>query len=116
MRKFKSTAKLGNSRSLRVVGLAVASVLGASALAQAAEFVAGTTPDRRPEGAPRIEAVKRDAAWLDAALSGVSKPTPRSLRFLEDQGAWFTPFTRPNMSGHYDIRGLYAARGGKPAQ
>ena len=116
MRKFKSTAKSGNSRSRRVLGLVVTSVLGASTLAQAAEFVAGTTPDRRPEGAPRIESVKRDAAWFDAALSGVSKPMPRSLRFLEDQGAWFTPFTRPNMPAPYDIRGLYAARGGKPAQ
>jgi hypothetical protein len=116
MGMIKLTTRFAHSRPFMSVGVAVMSMVAASVAVEAAEFVAGTTPDRRPEGAPRIQSLKRDAGWMDSALSGVSKPTPRSLRFLEDQGAWFTPFTRPNMPGHYDIRGLYAARGAKSAQ
>ncbi|OYX43944.1 MAG: hypothetical protein B7Z02_07110 [Rhodobacterales bacterium 32-67-9] len=28
----------------------------------------------------------------------------QQLKFLEDQGAWYTPFTRPGMTGPYKIR------------
>lgn len=87
-------------------------VLACCTGAGAAEFVAGTTPDRRPEGAPRIQSVQHDAQWRVQALRGVSKPIPKSLTFVDDQGAWFTPFTRPNMPPPYDIRGFYAAPGG----
>lgn len=38
------------------------------------------------------------------ALTGVEPPYPASLRFLEDQGAWHTPFIHPGMTGPYDIR------------
>lgn len=38
------------------------------------------------------------------ALTGGEPPYPASLRFLEDQGAWHTPFTHPGMTGPYDIR------------
>jgi len=70
--------------------------------------IAGTTPDHRPEGAPVIHEVVKDEAWYDHALRGVEQPYPPSvLRFLEDQGDWYTPFTRPGMTGRYDIRGWH---------
>jgi hypothetical protein len=37
----------------------------------------------------------------------VSQPYPASLRFLEDQGNWYTPFNRPGMLPPYDIRGWH---------
>lgn len=63
--------------------------------------------DRRPDGAPVIAHVDKDAAWYTNALTGVSPPYPASLRFLEDQGNWYTPFNRPGMKGVYDIRGWH---------
>ncbi len=72
-------------------------------------FIAGVHPDQRPAGAPVITEMKKDGAWYGRALTGVEKPYPSSLRFLEDQGAWFTPFTHPGMTGPYDIRGWHKA-------
>jgi len=66
--------------------------------------VAGVRPDARPAGAPTITTVTKDAAWYARALTGIDPPYPRSLRFLEDQGAWYTPFTRPGMLPPYDLR------------
>jgi len=34
-------------------------------------------------------------------------PYPSNFRFLEDQQAWYTPFTQPGMTGAYDIRGWH---------
>ena len=68
------------------------------------EFIAGLTPDVRPAGAPRIETHAKDGDWYQRALTGVSRPYPNSLRFLEDQGAWSSPFIVPGMTGPYDIR------------
>ena len=70
-------------------------------------FIAGVQPDRRPENAPVISSVERDAAWFQRALTGVSRPYPASLRFLDDQGNWYTPFNHPGMTGPYDIRGWH---------
>lgn len=67
-------------------------------------FIAGTSPDKRPENAPVITSAKKPDGWYGKALSGVSQPYPYSLRFLENQGGWFTPFIRPGMTGPYDIR------------
>ncbi len=67
-------------------------------------FIAGVHPDRRPEGAPVIKTFPKDAAWYERALHGISEPYPYSLKFLEDQGAWFTPFIHPGMTPPYDIR------------
>lgn len=72
---------------------------GAEALA-----VAGLAPDVRPVGAPRLETDAKGADWYRRALTGVSRPYPHSLRFLEDQGGWHTPFIVPGMTGPYDIR------------
>lgn len=69
--------------------------------------IAGLHPAKRPEAAPVIVEMKKDAAWYRHALTGVEQPYPASLRFLEDQGAWFTPFIHPGMTGPYDIRGWH---------
>ncbi len=80
---------------------------GASAPASADNLIAGETPWERPIGAPQITEVNHPGAWYTAALHGVSRPYPQSLRFLEDQGNWYTPFNRPGMGGRYDIRGWH---------
>ncbi len=69
--------------------------------------ISGVNPDQRPAGAPVIEWVRHDQVWFEHALSGVQKPYPRSLYFLENQGYWYTPFTQPGMLGKYDIRGWH---------
>ncbi|MES9899196.1 MAG: hypothetical protein ABW148_09250 [Sedimenticola sp.] len=68
---------------------------------------AGLTPDKRPQEAPVISEVNHNQAWKKSALKGIDKPYPGSLSFLDDQGNWYTPFTRPGMVGPYDIRGLH---------
>ena len=93
-------------RAAQVI-LALLFVAGAVAPARAQSYVAGTQPDRRPEGAPRVQAFEKSPKWQKAATAGVARPIPPSLKFLDDQGAWFTPFTRPGMPGRYDIRKLH---------
>lgn len=66
--------------------------------------IAGTTPDQRPESAPVIKEFAKSTEWYQQALQGVGEPYPASLRFLEDQGAWYTPFNHKGMTGPYDIR------------
>ncbi len=79
--------------------------------AQAAEYpIGGVTPDRRPYGAPVITEVEHDAAWMRRALTGIEPPHPSSLKFLDDQGNWYTPFNRPGMTGRYDIRGWHTVQ------
>ncbi len=82
-------------------------VLGGAAFAaqdDEAYPVAGLKPDQRPAGAPVISFMQKDAAWYSSALSGVSRPYPPSLWFLDNQGAWFNPFQYPGMRPPYDIR------------
>lgn len=69
-------------------------------------FIAGTAPNQRPQNAPVIDEFTRPDGWYDRALKGITPPYPHSLRFLEDQGAWYTPFNQPGMTGRYDMRGL----------
>ncbi len=91
-----------------LAGVVLASLghVGAQA-SQTTLSVAGTKPDQRPADAPVVHELEKNGAWYDHALTGVDSPYPYSLRFLEDQGAWFTPFTRPGMTGPYDIRGWH---------
>lgn len=89
-----------------------AGLLLPGATAAADTLVAGTTPERRPEGAPRVATAVRPPNWHASATTGIEKPHPPSLRFLNDQGSWFTPFTMRGMTGPYDIRGLHASRSG----
>ncbi|MEG7524142.1 MAG: hypothetical protein M3H12_13740 [Chromatiales bacterium] len=66
--------------------------------------IAGIEPSQRPSGAPVLEWVRHDKTWYEHALTGVQRPYPRSLYFLDNQGDWYTPFNRPGMRGPYDIR------------
>jgi hypothetical protein len=78
-----------------------------SALAAGSHPIAGMQPSQRPFAAPAITTVDHPGAWYRFALHGVTRPYPHSLRFLEDQGNWHTPFNRPGMTGRYDIRGWH---------
>jgi hypothetical protein len=72
--------------------------------------IGGSTPDMRPQGAPVITTINKDNDWYKRALTGVVSPYPNSLSFLEDQGNWYTPFTRPGMLGVYDIRNMHSTQ------
>lgn len=74
------------------------------AYAESSYPIAGTQPDRRPVGAPFFQDYKKDKDWYARALTGLEQPYPFSFRFLEDQGNWYTPFTRPGMLDRYDVR------------
>lgn len=89
-----------------LTGLAAA-LVSAWGTTQADYPIAGLMPDQRPNGAPVVKQVVKDPAWYQEALTGISRPYPASLGFLEDQGNWYTPFTRPGMPGRYDIRGWH---------
>lgn len=69
--------------------------------------VAGLEPDQRPAGAPAITTAQEPGA---GALHGVIAPVPENIgKFLRNQGNWYTPFTRPGMTGPYDIRGWHSS-------
>ena len=90
-----------------LVGVSV-SGWGPVAPADAAFPIAGIRPSQRPQGAPVIKTVQRTPDWYRHALTGVSRPYPYSLQFLENQGNWYTPFNHPGMHGRYDIRGWHS--------
>jgi hypothetical protein len=98
-----------------VAGVLLAALFGANpCMAQVVEkpgagFVAGLAPHQRPEGAPVIKDFTPDPAWRARALTGVGAPVPASLRFLDDQGAWYTPFNHPGWPGYYDLRQWFSA-------
>ena len=91
----------------RVALLSLSLFLGIAAQIANAYPIAGLHPDQRPAGAPVVRSVQKNAAWYQRALTGISKPYPHSLGFLENQGNWYTPFDRPGMNGRYDIRGWH---------
>ncbi len=68
--------------------------------------VAGLQPDRRPEKAPTVKVFEATPQWRKQALRGIGAPAT-GMGFLEDQGAWYTPFLQPGMPGPYDLRGLH---------
>lgn len=75
--------------------------------------VAGLAPDARPLGAPVLKTFSATPEARAQATRGLSQPLPPGLAFLKDQGAWYTPFTRPGMPGYYDIRGLHTSADGR---
>ncbi|MBV1865391.1 MAG: hypothetical protein KUG74_13310 [Rhodobacteraceae bacterium] len=93
---------------VQLLSLATVALLGGVGVAQA-QFIAGVNSEQRPVDAPVITQFVKDSDWYTRALTGVEAPYPSSLQFLEDQGAWFNPFTRPGMPGPYDIRGWHAS-------
>lgn len=82
---------------------------GASVFAADAVYpIAGVEPSKRPTNAPFISQYKKDENWYKHALRGVEGPyLYQGFVFLESQGAWSTPFTKPGMLGPYDIRGWH---------
>lgn len=88
--------------------IGVAGSTGSFASAGGGYPIAGTQPSERPQGAPEIQRVSKDAVWYETALTGISQPYPNSLKFLEDQGNWYTPFNHPGAPSPYDIRGWYS--------
>lgn len=70
-------------------------------------YVAGMAPHVRPVNAPVIREVKQTLEWRQKALQGIGEPVPASLKFLNDQGAWYTPFDRAGMPGYYDLRQMH---------
>ncbi len=100
-RKFQAKAGLRRFVTMSVGGLAL---LLTSVGYSGVYPIAGLHPDQRPAGAPKITRFEKNKAWYQRALHGVQPPYPASLRFLEDEGAWYTPFIHPGMTGRYDIR------------
>ncbi len=84
--------------------LLLVSALSFSSSSSASGYIAGTVPYERPSNAPRIDKFEKNTDWYTEALTGVDKPYPKSLFFLDNQGAWYTPFTQPGMVDRYDIR------------
>jgi hypothetical protein len=99
-----------SKRGFPWLALATLMAAGAGGTAAAADYsypIAGLTPYERPVGAPVITQFDKDGTWYTQALHGVDRPYPSSLGFLENQGAWHTPFNRPGAPPPYDIRGWY---------
>lgn len=71
-------------------------------------WIAGLEPGQRPAIAPVIRQVTKESGWYSWALTGTTRPYPESFKFLEDQEAWYTPFSRPGMTRPYDLRGWHA--------
>jgi len=91
--------------ALVLIAALCGSLLAAPLAAQAEErVVGGITPDRRPEGLPTVKDGSLSAEARKKALHGVLEPYPPSLKWLDNQGGWFTPFSHPGMTGPYDIR------------
>jgi hypothetical protein len=92
----------------RMALLAAVCLAHAPAGADEAE-IAGVAPDQRPARAPSVTQVGKSAEWYCRALTGIDRPYPASLRFLEDQGGWHSPFIVAGMTGRYDIRNWHAS-------
>jgi hypothetical protein len=90
---------------------AMACPQAASAESVPPDFHAGLEPSRRPASAPMLIEPPRGADWRERALHGIGEPAA-GLRFIKDQGGWYTPFTLPGMTERYDLRGWHQ----RPAQ
>lgn len=107
-----TTMKPSHHRLLAIGSMLFLLPVWPSLLFAAPEYpVAGLAPSQRPAQAPRIDTeLPLDKA---VALRGVSEPLPASLKFLDQQGGWFTPFNHPGMPPPYDLRGWHATLPGK---
>ncbi|MFO1034923.1 MAG: hypothetical protein U1E15_12925 [Hyphomicrobiales bacterium] len=103
----RETWRMPHKKNIRSA-LTLISALVVFAGGALADNIAGVAPSQRPAWAPVVQEFKKDNAWYLAALKGVEAPYAPSLRFLDDQGAWFTPFIHRGMHSPYDPRGLHA--------
>jgi len=76
-------------------------------------FISGIDPAHRPKNAPNVKLGEDTPVDRARELTGVTPPIPPSLDFLNNQGNWYTPFSRPGATGPYDIRGWHDRVGGK---
>ena len=95
-----------------IVITALIGCVGSLALAEGTERypIAGLTPDQRPAGAPVIRKLIKPPGWEQRFTRGIEGPLPASLRWMADQGAWFTPFDRPGATSPYDLRGWHRGK------
>lgn len=98
---------LSTSRKFLIAGIASVSLLTPAAVMAESDFIGGTTPSVRPANAPVIKDATITKEQEKSFFRGVSKPYPPSLLFVKNQGAWYTPFSHPGMTGRYDIRGWH---------
>ena len=71
-------------------------------------FVAGLAPYERPVGFPVLRVPPANAVRSAEATHGIVGEVPKSItNFLKDQGAWYTPFSRPGAKSPYDLRSWY---------
>uniref|UniRef100_UPI00333F1485 hypothetical protein n=1 Tax=Castellaniella defragrans TaxID=75697 RepID=UPI00333F1485 len=111
--RMRKTTWLAMSVCLIAAGMATAAAQAPAVEAAAAAspdsdppmYIAGTAPDHRRTDIPVI----KEAPVLDKkiAFHGIDEPYPASLRVFDSQGAWYTPFTHPGMTGVYDLRGYH---------
>jgi hypothetical protein len=80
--------------------------LSSPANASGPAAVAGLVPWQRPAQAPSLTADTPPDRKL--ALHGIGEPLPPNLKFLDNQGGWYIPFTHPGMPAPYDLRGWHA--------
>ncbi len=99
---------MGHSSFASLLVLTAALAVASGPAASQQPFVAGVEPSKRPAGAPVIEEFAKDDGWYALARKGVQEPYPESLRFLEDQGAWYTPFNHPGAPHPYDLRNWHS--------
>lgn len=90
----------------KIIATLVIAVAAIGALRAEPYPIGGSTPDRRPAGAPRITEFQRGPTWLRDYDHGIDAPVPGHLG-TADQGAWYTPFNRAGMTSPYDIRGWH---------
>jgi hypothetical protein len=79
-----------------------------SEIGWAADFVAGLAPDRRPVGAPTVQAYVPSRADVQARLKGVTPPAPPNVRQIAEAGPWFIPMHAVGMTPPYDLRGHHS--------
>lgn len=99
--------------ALGMAGVAMADTSPTSGAAeQPQRFVAGLAPYERPQGAPVLLVAPAAAVRAEESLHGISEPIPASIKnFLDDQGAWHTPFSWPGATPPYDLRGWHVENG-----
>lgn len=104
--RLTSMSGLGYGHARSLLSLLLAIWMGSAGAVESPSEVAGLQPDRRP-AAPTVTAVARTSEWYAKAFAGIAQPYPWSLRFVNDQGNWHTPFMQPGMTGPYDLRGWH---------
>lgn len=91
-----------------LAGLCLTIASAGSRAGDVAYAVAERTRDARPPQAPTVREFSPTPAWREKALQGIVSRGTENVRFLNEQGAWYTPFAAPGMPGPYDLRDFHA--------